>query len=64
MHDDFLTELEHLINKHSMESGSNTPDFILARFLKGVLVDFNVAVMGRDGWYGNRKTSQKPPQTK
>jgi len=31
--ENFKQELEHLINKHSMENRSNTPDFILADYL-------------------------------
>lgn len=48
---DFVTELSSLINKHSMESGSDTPDFILARFLADVLFAFNVATRKRQSWY-------------
>lgn len=61
---DFVTELEHLINKHSMESGSDTPDFILARLLTDVLFAFNAAVMKREGWYGDSSTPQKSSETK
>lgn len=48
----FVKELEELINRHSMESESNTPDFILASFLKNCLVAFNDSVKQRDSWYG------------
>lgn len=39
----FVKELETLINMHSMENGSNTPDFILANYLKDCLVAYNNA---------------------
>ena len=48
----FQKELEQLINKHSMEEGSNTPDFILAQFLHQCLVAFNEGVRRREEWYG------------
>lgn len=33
----FEKELTSLINKHSMENGSDTPDFILSRYLTSCL---------------------------
>lgn len=47
---EFHRELEELIKKHSMENGSNTPDFILATFLMGVLESCNTAIQARDRW--------------
>lgn len=47
----FLEELEKLINRYSMENGSNTPDFILATYLLSCLAAFNVAVLERNKWY-------------
>jgi len=37
----FIRELTTLINKHSLESGSDTPDFILAEYLVNCLENFN-----------------------
>lgn len=51
---DLRTEIEHSINRVSAEAGSNTPDFILAEFLMGCLVAFDVATKVRDLWYGIR----------
>ena len=48
----FEKELERLINKYSKENGSNTPDFILAKFMNGCLKAFDVAVKRRENWYG------------
>ena len=45
--DDFRVELQHLINRRSMEKGSNTPDFILAQFLTGCLKAFDEATSAR-----------------
>jgi len=52
MESEFEKELEDLINKHSMENGSNTPDFILAQYLKGCLDNFNIIIQARESWYG------------
>jgi hypothetical protein len=41
-----------LINKHSMENESNTPDFILAQHLMMCLSSFEMSVNRRDEWYG------------
>ena len=49
---EFEQQLQHLINRYSMENESNTPDFILAQFLKGCLESFNTAVQQRETWYG------------
>lgn len=48
----FEKELEHLINQHSKEQASNTPDFILAQFLASCLAAFETAVQQRETWYG------------
>ena len=48
----FEQELETILNRYSMENGSNTPDFILAQYLHGCLMSFNIAVTLREKWYG------------
>lgn len=57
----FEEELTELINKHSKENDSNTPDFILAKYIQGVLKAFNTAMFERDGWHGN---SSRPKEQK
>jgi hypothetical protein len=52
----FRKELQECINHCCMESGSDTPDFILADYLKGCLELFNKTVEARGVWYGERKT--------
>ena len=47
----FQEELEALLNRHSMENGSNTPDFILAKYLRGCLEAYNEAVQSRAVWF-------------
>lgn len=48
----FARDLESLINRHSMENGSDTPDFILAGYLLACLRSWNAAMTAREGWYG------------
>lgn len=47
-----------VLNKHSAENGSNTPDFLLAEMLVGVLDVFNKAVRAREQWYGRASDSK------
>jgi len=51
----FEKELENLINKYSKENDSDTPDFILARYLNNCLKNFNAVVQERELWYGRGK---------
>lgn len=44
------------INSVSAENGSNTPDFILAKYLVACLEAFDAAVVARDTWYGGPKS--------
>lgn len=54
----FVQELEHLINKHSQESASGTPEFILAEYMMSCLDAFNKAVQDREKWYGRRTNAR------
>lgn len=49
--DTFEGELTALINKYSLENLSNTPDFILAYYLKDSLVAWQNAQARRTAWY-------------
>ena len=51
MMSDFRKELKSVINRHCIENGSNTPDFILADYLIGCLESYDHAVKCRDKWY-------------
>jgi hypothetical protein len=53
----FQEELEQLINRHSKENGSNTPDFILASYLRTALANFDDTVKAREKWYGREQVS-------
>jgi hypothetical protein len=52
----FQQELAGLINRHSLENVSNTPDFVLAQFMDKCLKAFNTASYAREAWYGQRLT--------
>ena len=56
MSEEFYAELEEmiagLINKYSLENKSDTPDFILAKFLVNTLRSFNEIMDERKRWYG------------
>ena len=49
----FQKDLEHLINKHSQEQPSNTPDFILAEYMMSCLQSFNQTLYQRQTWFSN-----------
>lgn len=52
MSQSFESELSDLINKHSQENASNTPDYIMAQYLASCLLAYNTAVQQRETWYG------------
>lgn len=47
-------DLERVLNHHSAENESNTPDYVLASLLKNTLATWNLHTKERDRWYGNR----------
>jgi len=51
---EFGKELEHLINRHSMENSCDTPDFILTAFILDCLQAFAKATKRREEWYGRK----------
>lgn len=52
----FRESLTHIINCHSRESFSNTPDYLLASYLLDCLSAFDRTVNAREAWHG-RATS-------
>lgn len=54
---ELLKELAGLLNKYSMENGSNTPDFILAEYLMDCLGVLNTVISKRDSWYKEEKVN-------
>ena len=57
--DTFRRELTAVINKHSKENGSDTPDFILADYLINCLNTFDKALDMRSDWYGIKLAEKK-----
>lgn len=53
-----IEELTNLLNKYSAENESNTPDFILANFLRNCLVAFDAAVNKRKAWWCKENTNE------
>jgi hypothetical protein len=52
MGDELLRDqIQHILNAHSAENGSNTPDYILAEYLTDCLNAFDKAVTRRSNWY-------------
>lgn len=46
--------VKELISKHKIENISNTPDFVLARYLANCLENFEIGVNSRTIWYYNQ----------
>lgn len=51
---EFTRALAALVNCHSRENGSDTPDYLLADYLMGCLRAYEAATAARDKWYGYR----------
>lgn len=49
---EFERDLGALINRYSLENGSDTPDYALAQFMHGCLKVFNSTVVERERYYG------------
>ena len=49
----FHEALKDLINRNSRENASNTPDFILARYMSACLQAFETGLQQLDAWKGN-----------
>lgn len=58
---DFRKELRELLNKHSRENGSNTPDHVLTEYLSASLAIFDGAIRKRQAWYGGQSAGEAPP---
>lgn len=50
---EFVNDLANLINRHSIESLSNTPDIILAEHLADCAEAWAKAIKLRNDWYYN-----------
>ncbi len=55
-----LFELQRAINRASVEHISNTPDFVLANFLRDCLGAWDAATRERERWYGVHLAPGRP----
>jgi len=53
-------ELQRVLNCYSAENGSDTPDFILAKYVLGALAVFDAATNDRTKWYGKEPMERGP----
>lgn len=53
---DLRKDIQAAINRNNAESGSDTPDFILADYLLAVLSAYDNALARREAWYGMKMT--------
>ena len=51
---DFYVDLQSLLNRYSKENGSDTPDTILATYLRDCLKAYDRAVSDREAFYGRK----------
>ena len=60
----FEEALENLINKYSKENQSNTPDYILAKYLSDCLDSYSSAIKSRDKWFNFKPFNQSNDKEK
>ncbi len=58
--DELVKSLASRINYHSVENGSNTPDFLLAEYLVSCLESFDKACNSRTKWYSPEESIDAP----
>ena len=56
----FIKDMAAVINKHSRENVSNTPDFLLAEYLYECLSGAENLIICREKYYGHFSTPTKP----
>jgi hypothetical protein len=55
-------DLARVLDQHSMENASNTPDFLLAEYLERCLAAAEILINRRDAWHGVTPTvTQEEP---
>jgi hypothetical protein len=45
-------DIAAVLNRHSMENASNTPDFLLAEYMERAMSAAEIMISRRDAWYG------------
>lgn len=56
---DLRSDLKSVLNRHSAENGSDTPDHVLADYLLACLDAFDAATEARRKWYGDPTFEQR-----
>jgi hypothetical protein len=51
--EDVIRELTRVINKYSLESGSDTPDWIIAEHMLRSLELLDLTIKARNRWYSD-----------
>jgi len=59
----FRKELQNLINRNSLENGSDTPDFVLAEYLTDCLKIFDKATRARKKFWRDDHEKEKSVET-
>jgi hypothetical protein len=54
---EFERELQELLNRYSKENESDTPDYVLAHYIKYSLKAYNQAVNLREEYYGRKENN-------
>lgn len=57
----FEADIAAVINRHTRENGSDTPDFILASYLSACLQAFDACSTAREKWYGREAVAVPLP---
>lgn len=60
--EEIVKAFAEIINKHSLENDSNTPDFILAEYLWDCLMSANILIGARSVWYNTDNKIEKENQ--
>ena len=50
--DTLVDEMKSLMNKYCIENESDTPDYVLAKYLDACLTAYAEAVVGRESFFG------------
>lgn len=54
----FHAELTTLLNKHNVDTHTNTPDFILAQYLMASLSALSLTIFSREAWSHKEPTTE------
>lgn len=57
--EELAKEFAAVINRHSLETVSQTPDFIIAEYLVRCLHNFEQSVVDREKWYGRSDSGSR-----